>query len=193
MYEMYKLYESRQTTGNQEMRLLIFLFLLLSACSMPMPDFVTDDGSFVYLRGEIRPGKQGDDFSNWIDGPTASKLQAELVADLRDPHCLPTENCAVDPRLADDKAVESLQWANYVIVTFPTPCAAHPGQMCAGYQQEHELVVGAVAFSPVANPTDLSCCGPRISAFKHETIHYLQEMRLGVYDPNHTRPEWLFQ
>jgi len=167
-----------------------YLFLIAAtACSMPMPDFITDDGSFVYLRGEVQPGKPGDDFSNWIDGPTASKLQAELIADLRDPHCLSTENCAVDPRLADDEAVESLQWANYVIVTFPTPCAAHPGQMCAGYQDEHELVVGAVAFSPVATAQT----GPSISAFKHGTIHYLQEFRLGVYDPNHTRPEWLFQ
>jgi len=161
-----------------------FLFLVflgafgLLGCSAPPPDFSTCYGSAVYL----------NQFTDWISPDQACQLQTELLADLRDPHCAPTMNCAVDPLLGDAGAENSLHWVNYEIEKFPVPCAyGH----CAGYQQEHELVIGAVPVGPASD--GYSGGGPRMSAFKHETIHYLQEFRLGVYDPNHTRPEWLFQ
>ncbi len=140
---------------------------------MGAPDLTTEYRSEVHLNAH-----QG-----WIDAAEASTLQKELLTDLRSEAGANTN--AAEPGLKWDGAEACLARAVYIIDDYPVP-HCESGHACFGYQSGPELHVGA-------SPANGNGEGPRASAFKHETIHWLQDCVLGVKDPDHRRPEWKYQ
>lgn len=151
----------------------ILLLGLISGCDLPLPNptFYTKLGSPVFARGEVEPQLSTIDHADWITADQASDIQSRLFT------CLGAWYRGFPTALSDEGAQESVRWAYYVIVDSPTPCSGISGN-CEGWQDNHELVVTAWRN------------GPYWSAFAHETIHYLQEFRLGIDDPKHLAPEW---
>jgi hypothetical protein len=142
---------------------------------------VTKYGSEVFL----------NDAKGWIDEPTASLLQDELLDDSWG------WDEATHQRIGWRSFVGTSQglkgWTaekcvsrEYFWIWNEWPIKNCPGNSngCFGFQDGRMLVVGAAPDRP--NQT-----GPRRSAWKHEMCHHLQECLWGITDRNHTRPEWI--
>ena len=152
-------------------RLLVITAIaaLVPACgdtnTSAQPDLVTQFGSGIYLNAHV----------GWISAEEASSLQSELQNDLatNEPSEFPAERVA-----------ECLSRAIYEIEDYPVAhCSGE--SPCFGWIDNNVLHVGAAV--PTGNGD-----GPRSSALKHESLHWLQLCVLNVRDPQHKRPEWGF-